>query len=184
MREISLLVHALSNPSYREDPLLFNSVLPSKSLPTSRPMADSMYPDTSGLSGTQNPVSQNAPDQTQASALLDSIESLREARSRFSKLTDDSTREDRVKKEQEYLENISLFLTQLPDQSQQDLSKIGDDDELLPFFRAAAIYDAYGKVGDPEIRPTHKDGRISVRNLPSSPDPSETTRSKGSESSA
>jgi hypothetical protein len=58
-----------------------------------------------------------------------------------------------------------LFLARLPDQSQQDLSKIGDDDELLPFFQAAAIYDAYGKVSDPEIRPNEQRWKVLDKKL-------------------
>jgi hypothetical protein len=62
-------------------------------------MTNPIHPGMSDLSGTQNSLSQNAPDQTQDSALLESTKSLREARSLCLRFTDDSTREDRAKKE-------------------------------------------------------------------------------------
>jgi hypothetical protein len=153
MRGIALLVHIVCNPSNRGDPLLFTSVLPSKPRLAPRPIADPMHADMSDLNDTYTTLTLDVPDETgnskapDPSTLLDDIQSLRDARSRYAELTKASTQADRDQRTKEYRESILSVLDQQPDQSQLDL-KEGDD--LYWFPKAAAVYAAYQNpiVGD------------------------------------
>lgn len=116
-------------------------------------MAEPIQPDMSYLSDTHTPLTLNSRHETGSSkapvpsTLLDNIQSLRDARSRYAELTKASTQADRDQRTKEYRESILSVLDQQPDQSQLDVK---EGDELYWFSKAAAIYAAYQDsiVGD------------------------------------